>query len=93
MYLPKNLYNEKIYAYDVNSLYPSEMKNFYIPRGSPAYFEGDIRKIDSNAFSFFYCDITASTELKHPIIQSRVKTNNRIRTMAPLGALSDMTFS
>jgi hypothetical protein len=93
MYIPTNEANELIYAYDVNSLYPSVMKNFEIPIGSPTYFEGDIRKVDPNAFGFFFCDIITPNDLKHPIIQTHIKTPNGIRTMAPLGNWSDMIFS
>jgi len=94
MYLPTNdLKQEKIYAYDVNSLYPSVMKNFDIPIGSPTEFMGDIRKVDKNAFGFFYCEIEAPQDLIHPIIQTHIKTSNGIRTVAPLGNWSDMVFS
>lgn len=94
MYIPTNDYPyEKIYAYDVNSLYPSVMKNFDIPVGSPTFFDGDIRKFNPNAFGFFFCDIQAPQDLKHPILQTHVKTLSGIRTMAPLGTWSDMLFS
>lgn len=63
-----------------------------MPTGIPTYFEGDIRKIDSNAFGFFYCKIIAPDNLKHPIIQTHVKTGNVITTMAPLGNWEGMIF-
>jgi len=56
-----------------------------MPVGKPTFFKGDILKIDPNTFGFFYCKITAPTDLKHPIIQTHVKTEHGIRTMAPLG--------
>jgi DNA polymerase type B, organellar and viral len=52
MYIPTNLTNELVYAYDVNSLYPSEMANYPMPVGKPTYFEGDFRKINPEAFGF-----------------------------------------
>jgi len=64
-----------------------------MPIGKPTLFEGDIRKIDSNAFWFFFCNITAPENLNEPIIQTHVNTNDGIRTIAPLGAWSDMIFS
>jgi len=83
----------KIYAYDVNSLYPFVMKNFMFPIGRPTYFEGDILKIESQAFGFFFCRITAPNNLLHPILQTHVKTKDGIRTIAPLGTWEGMYFS
>ena len=48
----------KLYYYDVNSLYPYVMSFFKMPIGLPIAFEGDIRKIEPNAYGFFYCKIT-----------------------------------
>jgi len=93
MYIPRPIKNRKIFGYDVNSLYPSVMANNKLPIGKPTYFSGDITKIDKNAFGFFYCNITTPNELKHPIIQTRIKTNDGIRIVAPLGSWSDMVFS
>src|SRR6266404_3614388 len=45
----------------------------------------DIRITDTNAFGFFYCNIIAPENLNEPIIQTHVKTNNGLRTIAPLG--------
>jgi hypothetical protein len=82
MYIPKG---KNIYCYDVNSLYPFVMKEYPMPVGKPTLFEGDIRKIDPNAFGFFYCEIIAPDNIKNPIIQTHVKTSGGIRTIAPLG--------
>jgi hypothetical protein len=85
MYIPKPPEGVKIYGYDVNSLYPSRMKDCLMPIGTPSYFEGDIRLISPNAFGFFYCKIIAPDNLTHPILQTRVNTNGGVRTIAPLG--------
>src|SRR5579864_995627 len=85
MFIPRPPKGIKVYCYDVNSLYPYVMSKFDMPIGRPTLFYGDIRKIDSNAFGFFYCNIIAPDNLKHPIIQTHVKINNTYRTMAPLG--------
>lgn len=91
MYLP---IGNDLFAYDVNSLYPYVMANKPMPVGQPTYFEGDIRKIDSKAFGFFYCKITNPEYLEHPIIQTHVKIKDQgIRTLAPLGTWDDMIFS
>jgi hypothetical protein len=84
MYIPENPDGTKIHAYDVNSLYPFTMDEFDMPVGKPVLFEGDIRKIDPNAFGFFYCKIIAPDDIKHPIIQTHVKTNG-MRTISPIG--------
>jgi hypothetical protein len=57
-----------------------------MPIGKPIYFEGDIRKLEHNAFGFFYCKITSPAYLEHPIIQRRIKTSNGLRTLASLGS-------
>lgn len=90
MYIPVG---ENIKCYDVNSLYPSQMLDNDMPVGLPTYFEGDISTIDPNAFGFFYCKITTPEFLEHPIIQTRVKTESGVRTIAPLGSWYDWLFS
>jgi hypothetical protein len=50
MYIPENPNNTKVFGYDVNSLYPSQMHSQVMPIGTPNYFEGNIRLLDSNAF-------------------------------------------
>ena len=93
MYIPRPINNCKIFGYDVNALYPTVMSKNKLPIGNPTYFSGDITKFNKNAFGFFYCNITTPDELKHPIIQTHVKTSEGIRTIAPLGSWSDMIFS
>ncbi len=93
MYIPKSKPGVKIKSYDVNSLYPSQMQSRLMPVGVPTYFNGDILKMDPNAFGFFYCKVIAPDEIKHPILQTHVKTNNGTRTISPLGTWTDMMFS
>ena len=83
MYIPSNEEGEQIHCYDVNSLYPFTMKDKVMPIGKPTFFKGDIRKIDPNAFGFFFCKIETPKELEHPIIQTHVKVDNMSRTIAP----------
>src|SRR6267378_4001226 len=73
MYIPSA--ETKLYAYDVNSLYPSVMQNCDMPTGHPIFFKGDIRVTDPNAFGFFYCNIIAPDNLNEPIIQTHVTIN------------------
>jgi hypothetical protein len=42
MYIPKLIKGKKIYAYDVNSLYPSVMADKEFPIDNPTYFIGNI---------------------------------------------------
>jgi hypothetical protein len=93
MYIPENQPNEKIYAYDVNSLYPYVMKENIMPVRDIVYFEGDIRKFDSNALGYFYCKIKTPDNLDHPILQIHFKTENGLRTMSPLGSFEAMIYS
>jgi len=85
MYIPKPPKGVKIKGYDVNSLYPKQMFDRLMPIGNPTYFEGNIRAIDPTAFVFFYCNIIAPDNIKHPILQTHVKINNMTRTIAPIG--------
>jgi DNA polymerase type B, organellar and viral len=59
MFIPKPPIDTKIYAYDVNSLYPSVMLNNKYPIGSPVYFEGNLyQDKPNNVLGFYYCKIT-----------------------------------
>ena len=82
-----------LYYYDVNSLYPFVMSSTAMPIGKPVAFEGNIRKIDSKAYGFFYCKITSPDYLDHPILQRRIKTENGIRTVAGLGSWHGWVYS
>ena len=93
MYIPENPKETLVYAYDVNSLYPSQMQNQLMPCGEHKKFVGNIRDIDPNAFGFFYCKITAPDNLEIPILQKRYKMTNGFRTIAPIGTWEDMIFS
>jgi hypothetical protein len=90
MYIPNGT---NIHVYDVNSLYPSVMRDKKMPVGTPTYFQGNILKINPNAFGFFFCKIKAPDNLKHPILQTHLKTKNGLRTVAPLGTWEGMYFS
>jgi hypothetical protein len=90
VYVP---YGENVGCYDVNSLYPTSINNFPMPVGQVTYFEGDILKIDSNAFGFFEAEITAPKDMDRPLLQTKVETKSGLRTIAPLGIWTDMIFS
>jgi thiol-disulfide isomerase/thioredoxin len=90
VYIP---FAHNVKVYDIVSLYPSEMSYQYMPVGQCRKFTGDIRQIDSKAFGFFNVEIIAPSEIKHPIIQTRVKTSNGLRTVSPVGTWNDIIFS
>jgi hypothetical protein len=82
-----------LYSYDVNSLYPNVMAYKNMPVGKPVVFSGDIRKVEPEAYGFFYCKITSPNNLLHPILQRRVKTSNGMRTVAGLGTWEGWIYS
>lgn len=84
---------KELYYYDANSLYPFVIHEFEMPTGKPIAFEGDIRKVDPNAYGFFYCKISTPSYLEHPILQRRIKTTDGIRTVAGLGTWEGWIFS
>lgn len=94
--IPKN---KKIYRYDVNSLYPYAMKHLPMPCGEPIYFEGDIlspniyKSGEEKPFGIFEVDIETPLDIKIPLLQTRIKTKNGFRTIAPLGTWSGHYFS
>lgn len=86
--------DQKIYRYDINSLYPFVMKNFDMPVGNPRYFEGDIYLMDKNPFGFFEVELETTKYLKHPILLMRSQdTKFNHRTIAPLGKWKGVYFS
>lgn len=93
MYIPESKPGVEIKCYDVNALYPSQMESQLMPVGSATFFQGDIRKINNNAFGFFYCHIIAPDDILHPILQTRVKINGVTKTIAPIGSWEDILFS
>jgi hypothetical protein len=96
VYITNNTYHtvdEKLYYYDVNSLYPTVMSSMEMPIGKPIAFDGDIRSVDPEAFGFFYCKITSPEYMEHPILQRRIKTKDGTRTIAGLGSWTGWVFS
>lgn len=84
MFIPTNSENEKVNAYDVNSLYPDSMANHDMPTGAPNYFEGDIYIIDKEAFGFFEVDITTPV-LNIPFLPYK-HTKGFNRNIFPIGS-------
>ena len=91
VYIPSPKPGEKIYCYDVNSLYPFVMSKFDMPIGKPKYFKC-LRTFDfigyyknlfnKKPFGFFRVEVTGYN-IEHPILQVKVNTKNGVRTMSP----------
>jgi len=86
-------YGEDIKGYDVNALYPSQMLKQDMPVGTPKYFEGDIYQFETDPFGFFEVEVDAPLDLNIPILQTRIKTKNGYRTIAPVGTWVGTYFS
>jgi hypothetical protein len=93
MYIPNAPQGEKIHVYDVNSLYPFVMSEYKMPIGNIQYFEGDIYKTNKNPYGFFLAEIQAPKNLNIPILLTKAKINNVLRTLAPLGKWTGVIFS
>jgi hypothetical protein len=57
------------------------MLNKPVPIGNMKVFEGDITKIDKNAFGFFEAIVTTPTNLNIPVLQ----IHHNDRTLSPVG--------
>lgn len=53
--------NEPVEVWDINSMYPSKMKNKYLPYGEPIFFVG---KPKPNRYQCYICRIWISFEIK-----------------------------
>lgn len=105
LYYHQNNDNEKVYRYDVNSLYPYSMMNCSMPTGYPIQFEGnildnEIYDIVANTFNlnerygFFESNIETHKDLFIPIILKKIKIDKvGYRTIAPLGKWTDVYHS
>jgi hypothetical protein len=69
------------------------MRENSFPVGPPTYFKGDILKIESLPFGFFYCKISSSSHIQHPILQAHVRGKEGTRSIFPRGNWEGMYFS
>nr|YP_010691085.1 DNA polymerase [Phellinus igniarius]WBU93186.1 DNA polymerase [Phellinus igniarius] len=93
VYKPTNDPETKVNIYDVNSLYPYSMDHFAMPVGTPVFFEGDIFKVNPNAFGVFEVEVETPNNLKYPVLQVKVKTDKGDKTISPLGTWTGWYFS
>ena len=96
MYIPENPKGTKVYANDVNSLYPTTMVDMKMPiisrkKKYVTYFEVAsqevLDKLDylKSDLGFFNTEIETTIDLEHPILQVKYDTGNGVRTISPLG--------
>ena len=79
-------YGENLKIYDVNSLYPSAMRNFNMPIGPINFFEGDLKYCyDHEKFGYFFVEVISPKYMERPLLQVRIKTKEGLRSIAPLG--------
>lgn len=100
---------ENVKIYDVNGLYPSEMRQFMpcafqhkiaiYPKNSYFIkeFEGDISLIagvEKDAYGFFYVEVTCPDNLKHPILPVKFKfPDGETRSIYPTGTWKGVYYS
>jgi hypothetical protein len=94
VYKPISEPGKKVFGYDVNSLYPSEMAKNLFPVGNAKYFEvgvkGRFNLNDPLNFGIFFAHIDAPKSLSNnPLLLTKIKG----RTIAPIGTWSGWYFS
>jgi len=79
----------RLFHYDVNSLYPSNMYFNLMSVAEPIYFEGDISKYQENAFGFLFSFVYCPNNLNNPLLQNRLKIDNSRKTVTSVGSWTD----
>lgn len=82
-------YGEKLYYYDVNSLYPFVMYDNPYPVSNPIYVTGE--QISKNDIGFFQCDIKYN-ECLHgiPLLPKKITNGGFNKLVYPLGSWSGL---
>ena len=82
-----------IYSYDVNSLYPFAMNNFYYPTGAPIVFTGEIDLSKFKYLGFFRVKVFSPDNIDKPTLPKRLNTGDGLRTIFPTGEWEGWYFS
>lgn len=80
-------HGKNIRCYDVNSLYPYNMKSNKFPVGIIRKFIGDITILNDNDY-YWFGDISTKKDLYQPYLQLQVDTKNGMRTISPNGSFN-----
>ena len=76
------------YYYDVNSLYPTVMKNYDYPIGKGIFVPGPAINLDF-FFGFIYCEIESSPSIFIPVLPIKIEN----LTYFPIGKWKNIYFS
>lgn len=71
VYQPFSKQNQRVYGYDINSLYPTVMKKYTFPTGSPTHVYNPVQPLDE-MFGFVLARVTCPTTIKCPILMTRL---------------------
>lgn len=80
--------NQRVYGYDVNSLYPYVMKKGFYPTGAPTHVYNPTESLHE-MFGFIHVEVTCPITIKVPILM--IKLNGR--TIAGTGTWTGWYFS
>lgn len=81
MYIPTNPDGTKVFAYDVNSLYPSVMRDKEYPVNFIGYFSGDIQnmaefnKLFNMSLGILKVKVNCPDNIQHPILPKKVNNS------------------
>lgn len=94
VYIP---YGEKLYCYDVNSLYPYVMHKHYYPTGVAKYFARPIGKFAdlNNLFGIIKVNVFCPEDMKCPILLHKYTDpkTGEVSTLCPTGKWTGWYFS
>lgn len=83
-------YGEKLYAYDVNSLYPYCMLK-PMPVGTPKPY--DVSMGLQDFFGFAYAEVTCPEDIKIPVLPLKTMVNGTEKLIFPTGVFKGTFFS
>lgn len=89
VFIPQSDHSEKVYCYDLNSLYPAVMLQNDFPVGAPRFVEGAIDLHAKDTFGFLKVNVTRPTDLNMPLLMTKLDG----RTVAPLGSWTGWYFT
>jgi hypothetical protein len=89
VFTPQSLPGQKVYCYDLNSLYPAVMLKNDFPVGTPTFIEGSVDLHAQDTFGFLKVKVTAPTDLNLPLLMTKLNG----RTVAAVGTWTGWYFT